>query len=137
MAEFIIICCCDKTPRPRELIDGRVFWAQFQRNRVHDGKAKAWQFTALKGKVAWLSGSKEYHRVTTQQTSPKRVIGRENPGGWLRARSRRELSGRQALYRRFGVGLSDVAQSWSKFRDWWEFVVRLWGRLRDWWDSAT
>jgi hypothetical protein len=50
--------------------------------------------TALRGKVSWKLGAKEYHKVihSAQQTSHMRLMGREK----FRTRSSKELSRRGA-----------------------------------------
>lgn len=82
---------------------------------------------ALRGKVSWQSGTKEYHKATTQDKP--HLMGGENPRGSLpllgRDTVRNRAEGR--LYIGFlevrsflgwpGVGGIFVAPSWDKFRE--------------------
>lgn len=78
-----------------------------------DSVARVVSGTAVRGKVSWQSGPKEYRKVTAaQQTSHNRKVAAA-----ARERSSREPR-RSRLYIGFiGLEFSGVA------RDWWHFVT--------------
>lgn len=84
------------------------------------GAMRSLGVTALRGKGSWQLGAKGIPQShTAQQTSHKRLIGKDTVGRAAvsaRERSSRELGRRQALYRvPWWVELSRVAWDWRDF----------------------